>query len=45
MRYRDAAAFRAALTANLRNQHPDKDLSRLLKRTTMERFLARTANA
>lgn len=45
MRYEDAAAFKAALTANLRNQHPDKDLSRLLKRTMMERFLARTATA
>ena len=45
MRYDDAAAFRAALAANLRTQHPDKDLSRLLKRTMMERFLARTATA
>ncbi|MFA5551427.1 MAG: nucleotidyl transferase AbiEii/AbiGii toxin family protein [Trueperaceae bacterium] len=45
MRYEDAAAFRAALAANLRNQHPDKDLNRLLKRTVMERFLARTSTA
>ena len=45
MRYEDAAAFRAALADNLRDQHPDKDLSRLLKRTMMERFLARTSAA
>src|SRR5690554_3168477 len=45
MRYEDAAAFRAALAANLRNQHPDKDLDRLLKRAMMERFLARTSTA
>src|SRR5690554_7339783 len=45
MRYEDAAAFRAALAANLRNQQPGKDLDRLLKRAMMERFLARTATA
>ena len=45
MRYEDAAAFRAALAANLRNQYPDKDLNRLQKRAMMERFLARTSTA
>jgi hypothetical protein len=45
MRYKNPAAFRTALADNLRNSHPDEDLSRLLKRAVMERFLARTAAA
>lgn len=45
MRYKDPAAFRAALADNLHNSHPDEDLSRLLKRAVMERFLARTTAA
>lgn len=43
MRYRDASAFKAALTAHLRKQYPDEDVGRLLKRAMMERFLAHIA--
>lgn len=45
MKYKDATAFRVGLTARLRNENPDEDLGRLLKRAAMERFLARTAEA
>lgn len=45
MRYKDATAFRAALSANLRNQYPGESINRLLKRAMMERFLARTTVA
>lgn len=45
MRYGDATAFKAALTAHLRKQHPDEEIGRLLKRAMMERFLVRIAQA
>lgn len=45
MKYKDSVAFRTALADNLRNQYPDQELARLLKRAMMERFLARTASA
>lgn len=45
MRYKDAPAFRAALTAHLRKQYPDEEVGRLLKRAMMERFLVRIAES
>jgi hypothetical protein len=45
VRYKDGAAFKAALTIHVRKQYPNEDVGRLLKRAMMERFLARVTEA